>query len=108
MTTEVNVKRTEHPHIVRVDGVCGGRPTIEGTRIPIETIAQLLAEGVGAAEIIELYPNLNEALVHDAISYYYDHKEEIDRSIEENSFESSQRREGFTVAEDGRIIDRAS
>jgi uncharacterized protein (DUF433 family) len=108
MATEMHVRRTEHPHVVQVDGVCGGRPTIEGTRISIDTVAQLLAEGLAAEEIIEFYPSLNQALVHDAISYYHDHKAEIDRSIAENSLEASARREGFAVAEDGRILDSAS
>ena len=27
--------RTEHPYIVRVQGVCGGRPVIEGTRLSV-------------------------------------------------------------------------
>lgn len=108
MTTESQIRRTEHPHVVRVDGVCGGRPTIEGTRISIDTIAQLLAEGLGAAEILDLYPNLTEALVYDAIGYYYDHREEVERSIAENSLEASSRREGFTVANDGRIVESAS
>lgn len=100
----MKVRRTEHPHVVRVDGVCGGRPTIEGTRISIDAVAQLLADGLTAEEIIELYPSLNQALVHDAISHYHDHKAEIDRSIADNSLEASARREGFTVAQDGRTL----
>jgi hypothetical protein len=29
-----------------------------------------------------MYPQLSPSKVHDALSYYYDHKEEIDREIE--------------------------
>ena len=33
-------KRTEHPHIVRVEGVCGGAPVIKGTRTPVRSIVE--------------------------------------------------------------------
>jgi hypothetical protein len=35
-------------------------------------------------EIVAMYPSLNHAMVHDALSFYYDHRELIDRLIEEN------------------------
>ncbi len=34
-----------------------------------------------------MYPHITHAQVHDALSYYYDNKEEIDRFIVENSEE---------------------
>jgi uncharacterized protein (DUF433 family) len=34
-------------------------------------------------EIVEQYPHLTLADVHAALAYYYDHREEIDREIEE-------------------------
>lgn len=42
---------TAHPHIVRTDGVCGGRPHIRGTRISVRTIAGLFRGGETAADI---------------------------------------------------------
>jgi hypothetical protein len=36
-------------------------------------------------EIIKGLPHLNHAQVYDAISYYYDHKEEIDEEIRINN-----------------------
>jgi uncharacterized protein (DUF433 family) len=43
MSTEpsqvVEVQQTEHPYSVRVPGICGGRPTIKGTRIAVQFIA---------------------------------------------------------------------
>jgi len=43
-------------------------------------------ERIGHAidEIITMYPHITHAQVYDALSYYYDHKEEIDKNIEEN------------------------
>jgi uncharacterized protein (DUF433 family) len=96
--------RTEHPHIVRAPGIAGGRPTIEGTRISVVFIVRQLRTGDTPEDIVALFPNLTLATVHDAISYYYDHQEEIDRYIEDNSAEALQERLGFTYDEIGRIV----
>ena len=29
------ITQTDHPHIVKVEGVCSGRPIIEGTRLDV-------------------------------------------------------------------------
>jgi uncharacterized protein (DUF433 family) len=57
------VIKTEHPHIVRVPGVVGGRPVIKGTRISVEFIARLLQLGEMPAVIIASYPHLTPAAV---------------------------------------------
>jgi Protein of unknown function (DUF433) len=36
------IVRTEHPHIVKIPGVLGGKPVIAGTRIGVHMIARLL------------------------------------------------------------------
>jgi uncharacterized protein (DUF433 family) len=43
-------------------------------------------------EILEKYPHLTLAQVYDALSYYYDHQEEIDRDMEADT-EAEVRRE---------------
>ncbi len=78
---------TKHPHIERVEGVCGGEPVIEGTRIPVWIIAARVKRGETVAEIIEAYPWLTKAPVQDAIGYYHNHKEEVERAIYQNSEE---------------------
>lgn len=78
---------TEHPHIERVEGVCGGEPVIEGTRIPVWIIAARMKRGETPEKILEAYPWLTEAQVQDAIGYYHDHKEEIEQAIYQNSEE---------------------
>jgi uncharacterized protein (DUF433 family) len=80
-------ERTEHPHIERVSGVCGGEPKIVGTRMAVWMIAEWCAQGASADEIAAMYPHLTAAQVHDALSYYYDHKEAIDAVRHENSEE---------------------
>jgi uncharacterized protein (DUF433 family) len=44
-TKERKIVRTEHPHIVKVEGVCGGREVIVGTRIPVWLIANFWKMG---------------------------------------------------------------
>jgi uncharacterized protein (DUF433 family) len=66
---------TQHP------GICGGRPTIRGTRISIEDVAFRHRRGESVDEILEAWPHLTPAQVYDAIAYYYDHQAEIDESV---------------------------
>jgi len=87
MAAPAKTVRTEHPHIVRTPGYCGGRPRIDGTRIAVTSVAQFLKQGVDAEGIVRSLPHLKLAAVYDAISYYYDHKEEIDAEMEEYSLE---------------------
>ncbi len=96
--------RTEHPHIVRDPKVAGGDPTITGTRISVVFVVRQLRAGDRPEDILASYPHLTPAAVYDAISYYYDHQDEIDRIIEESTPEAMAKRYGFTVCEDGRLI----
>lgn len=62
----------------------GGKPRIAGTRITIEDIVLMhLRLGQSLIEIAGKY-DLPLAGVHAAIAYYYDHHDEIDRSIEDD------------------------
>ena len=75
--------RTDHPHIVRVQGVCGGRPIIEGTRLSVKLIVGWAREGMTAKEIVTLYPELSTIQIADAMAYYEDHPEEIEAEFAE-------------------------
>ena len=97
---------TEHPHIVRNPKVAGGDPTIAGTRISVVFIVRQLRAGDRPEDILVSYPHLAPAAVYDAISYYYDHQDEIDRIIEESTPEVMAERYGFTVGADGRLVFR--
>lgn len=76
--------QTEHPHIVRIEGVCGGRPIITGTRISVRTIVERMRLGDSPEQIVENYPPLTLAQVYDALSYYHEHKSEIEAEIAAN------------------------
>ena len=70
------VVKTEHPHIVRLEGVCGGEPVIDGLRVTVRHVATLYRQGEGIAEIADAL-NLTEAQVFHGLSYYFDHRDEI-------------------------------
>ena len=105
MATEL---KTEHPHIVMIPGVLGGEPVIAGTRVGVAFIARLLQAGEEPSEIVAAYPNLMPAAVYDAVSYYLDHREEIDALIAESTVEALAERYGFSVEEDGKIVFKGS
>lgn len=49
--------------IGRVKGVMGGEPVFKGTRIPVRTIAAMLAQGADEADLLEGYPSLTARMI---------------------------------------------
>jgi uncharacterized protein (DUF433 family) len=76
----VSVKKIKHPYITINKKVRGGEPVITGTGIRVLDIAiRYEIMGMTPDDIMVGYPHLNLPQIHDALSYYYEHKEEIDR-----------------------------
>jgi len=76
-------ENTNHPFIVRNKDICGGSPIIEGTRTRVIDIAiEYEMLGHSPDEIISSHPYLNLPQVHDALSFYYENRKEIDQKIE--------------------------
>jgi uncharacterized protein (DUF433 family) len=94
---------TEHPHIIRKPGTCGGAPIIRGTRITVRLIAGLWNGGDSVEEIVRSYTHLKPSWVYDAISYYLDHREDIDREIEASKIENVLKEHGAVMDEKGVI-----
>ena len=63
-----NTVRTEHPHIVRLEGVCGGEPVIDSLRVSVRHVATLHLRGETIPEIAEAL-GLTDAQVFHALSY---------------------------------------
>jgi len=61
-----STEQTEHPHIVRVQGIGGGKPIAKGTRISVRLISEYYKAGMLAEEIRRDYPYLNLAAIYDA------------------------------------------
>jgi len=56
-------------YIVRDLLICGGTPTIKGTRVPVRTVLASLVEGATIAEILEDFPSLTEEAVRAVIAF---------------------------------------
>ncbi len=100
---DANGSPTEHPHIERRPGVCGGAPVIRGTRITVRHIAVLYKDGASIQEMLETYPHVQASWVHDAISYYLDHREEIEQEIDANRIDNVLARTGGVIDDKGVI-----
>ena len=55
--------------IIANPGILGGKPVIEGTRLSVEHVLGLLANGMSNEEIIESYPILSEKSIQAALAY---------------------------------------
>ena len=47
----------------------GGLPCIRGLRIPVTTVVDMVAEGMPYQRILELYPDLGEDDIREALRY---------------------------------------
>ena len=83
------------------DGVVRPVGADRGTRINVRHIAVLFKDGASVQEMLETYPHAQESWVHDAISYYLDHREEIEREIEANRIDEVLARTGGVMDDKG-------
>ncbi|MBM4422139.1 MAG: DUF433 domain-containing protein [Chloroflexi bacterium] len=97
--TEPAEQRTEHPYVIIVNG----QAMVRGSRIAVRLIAQMHREGDTVDDIQRSYPHLSAAAAHDAISYYLDHRAEIEEEIAEHRIENVLARSGATMNERGFI-----
>lgn len=82
-------KVKKHPYIVSMKSHCGGSPVITGTKFPVRSVVfYVLKQGMTPEELIKEFSHLTLPQVYDALSYYYDNREEIDRelSLSESDF----------------------
>jgi uncharacterized protein (DUF433 family) len=70
-------------HIETTPGICGGKPRIAGHRIKVQHVAVWHERmGLSPDEIVAEHPGLTLADVYAALTYYWDHKKEIDKDIQ--------------------------
>jgi len=78
-------KTTNHPFIVKNRDICAGSPVIEGTRTRVIDVAiEYEMLGRSPDEIISSHPHLNLPQVHDALSFYYENRDELDQKAEQD------------------------
>ena len=83
MTEQALSKETTiHPYIVINKDICDGSPVIAGTRTRVIDIAmEYEVLGRSPDEIIRSHPHVSLYHIHDALSYYYENRGELDRKI---------------------------
>jgi uncharacterized protein (DUF433 family) len=62
----------KHPRIVLDPAVLAGKPVIRGTRLAVEFVIGLLADGWSEAEIVANYPGLAHADILACLAYARD------------------------------------
>jgi uncharacterized protein (DUF433 family) len=60
---------------------CGGQPVVVGTRVRVGIILGCYRQGMSVEEIVQQYPSIKPADVHDALAYAYDHLDEIEADL---------------------------
>lgn len=76
--------------IVKSEGVLGGKARLDGRRISVYQIGEMYLEGGFSPEDIADQLDLTLAEVHLALSYYYDHPNEM-AEIREKQAEVTER-----------------
>ena len=72
----------KHPYITKKSGISKGSPIIAGTRMRVlDIIIEYEYLGHSPDEIISAHPHLILPQIHDALSFYYEHREEMDQEI---------------------------
>lgn len=64
--------------IVQTDDVLGGEPRLEGRRITVLQVADMVLEGGRSPEHVSHQLDISLAEVHAALSYYYEHPDEME------------------------------
>ncbi len=49
--------------------VMAGKPVIRGTRVPVELIVRMLAQGASELDILNEYPRLDQSDIRAALTY---------------------------------------
>ena len=75
------MSKLDYRKIEKVPGRCGGRAVVAGTRIRVSTILACYRQGMTVEEILQEYPQLRPADIHDALAYAYEHPEEIEADL---------------------------
>ena len=70
-----------YPHIVKETGAPARLESHPRTRVSM-IVMDYLGRGLGPEDIVLHYPYLTLAEVHSAMTYYHDHRQEIDLEIQ--------------------------
>ena len=75
----------EKNHIENRPDKCGGKPCIRGTRIRVQDIYVWHdLRGFSPDQIVDEFPELSLADVHAALTYFWDHQDEIRQQMRDD------------------------
>jgi type III restriction enzyme len=77
------VPRSEATYIVRNPRICGGDPTIAGTRVPVHSVVIQWQFYHDLDRVQSAFPRLDIPAIKAALAFYEAHQAEIDQLIEE-------------------------
>ena len=83
----LNLQKTksDHPYVETNPKISKGSPVIKGTRVRIVQIAiEYEYMSCTPDEIVTAHPHLKLEQIHDALSYYYENRTELDKKIRED------------------------
>lgn len=88
----IDLMEMDYRNIEHDPAKCGGQAVVTGTRIRVAIVLGCYRQGMSIEEILQQYPNLNPADVHDALAYAYHHMEEIEANIAGDDEQENERR----------------
>jgi uncharacterized protein (DUF433 family) len=103
--TKAPIQRTDHPHIVKSADVFGGMPRVEGTRISVMQVRNMVASGMSPGYIVENFPPLTLEQIDDALSYARNHPDEMAEHESRHTLRSVLKRADLVYV-NGRLIPR--
>ncbi len=77
--------KISYPYITTDPKIADGAAIIEGTRISVRTVAGYYQMGMDVDEILATLSHLSASQLHSALAYYFDHQQQIDGELTDNS-----------------------
>ena len=77
MATTLQIQPIPLPITLSKDGVA----RVGGTRVTLDTVVRAFTRGATAEEIAQQYPSLNLSDIYATISYYLQHRDEVDQYL---------------------------
>ena len=69
----------DYRYIRLSNGIRGGKPYIDGTRIAVHDVVAYHLLGSSVAEIENRFEGLSRSQIYECLAYYEDHRVEIER-----------------------------
>ncbi len=82
------MRATGYRYLTQLQGVCGGHPIVEGTRVGVHDVIGLIVNGAAIEDVLRSFPVLKKAQVYECLAYYEDHRTEVDALITEQMSEA--------------------